>query len=190
MRGEERRVTSRCGRLHRCDAVSENFAVFRRAAPNLIRADTSKGANHIGFKRAGRDNTFPCKPIVQISNAIALSGCGKASFGLSYEWAGFYRREQQLEPRSRGPKNSRKRTWQGVQTMISPEWDRSRMPAYIRKIATMHPVPNKRKRAAAPRYAPVLCRFCRCPGIDLSGGGFSGAFGLPVKRQTDKRCRR
>ena len=42
----------------RKDNAPFNFALIRRAALNIIKADKSKGSNRIKFKRAGWDNQF------------------------------------------------------------------------------------------------------------------------------------
>ena len=53
---------------HRARAknAAANFAMFRRAALNVIKADTSKGSNRLKFKRAGGDDSFLRKLIKHI----------------------------------------------------------------------------------------------------------------------------
>ncbi len=50
----------------RANNAPANFAMFRRAALNVIKADSSRGSNRIKFKRAGWDDNFLRKLVAQI----------------------------------------------------------------------------------------------------------------------------
>jgi ribosomal protein S3AE len=57
----------------RVENAPANFAMFRRAALNVIKVGGSKGSSRLKFKQAGWADNFLRKIIEQIRNVIALA---------------------------------------------------------------------------------------------------------------------